>query len=191
MLHSFALNDVLFGLKIKTPGQTRELFNFVFEVATQALVETSRRVLDAFLFAGIAGTTLEHLSATTGLQASEVMEAIEDLVQRSLIEVSGTVEEKRYGVHRLTDTYLTSRDGTASQEISHLNLDYWLNKVKTQGYNLIRYESNNLYRAVERGILHDQLELSTKLLLQIQPGILSNFSSSFWLTFVVFNALSK
>jgi hypothetical protein len=181
MLHLFAPKHVLLALKSNKDRQPSKLFNFIFEAATNALVEPSRRALDVFLFASTTGITLEHVSAISGLQASEVTEAIEDLVQRSLIEVFSTVDERHYGIHRLTETYLASRVGATSHEISHLNLEYWLNRVKSQGSNLVRYESSNLYRAIERGMSLQQLDDCIKLLSRIHPGILSNYRSTIWL----------
>jgi tetratricopeptide (TPR) repeat protein len=181
ILHSFALKDALLGLKNRNDSRTSTLFDFIFEVAMKALTEPSRLVLDAFLFAGTAGTTLEHISAITGQHAFEDMELIEDLIHRSLVEVSGSVEVKRYGIHRLTETYLTSRGLSASQEISRLNLNYWLNQVMSLGHNLVKDETNNLHRGIELGVSLRQLDDCVKLLSRIQPGILSNYLSTFWL----------
>jgi hypothetical protein len=46
------------------------------------------------------------MRAITGLTEAELWPALQELRNRSLLEAQGTVQAKRYGIHRLTETFL-------------------------------------------------------------------------------------
>lgn len=52
------------------------------------------------------GATLDYLQALSGLGEEQLWPALHELRQRSLLEVRGSLHEKRYGIHRLTDSFL-------------------------------------------------------------------------------------
>lgn len=57
------------------------------------------------LAAGV-GVKPEQMQAMSGLAEQQLWPAITELVNRSLLEVRGTTWERRYGIHRLTESFL-------------------------------------------------------------------------------------
>lgn len=55
-----------------------------------------------------SGGEPRYLMAISGLQEATFWFAVQQLRARTLLEVRGTLEEKRYGVHRLTETFVRS-----------------------------------------------------------------------------------
>lgn len=54
------------------------------------------------------GVTFDHLQAITELSRAQVAAGINQLYKSSLMELRGTMQEKRYGIHQLTNTFLKS-----------------------------------------------------------------------------------
>ena len=53
-----------------------------------------------------SGGTPDYLRALSGLAEAQLWPALQELRNRSLLEVRGTAVEKQYGIHRLTETFL-------------------------------------------------------------------------------------
>jgi hypothetical protein len=51
---------------------------------------------------GAAGQLME----LTKLETSELNQALQQLAELSLVQVGGTLAERRYSIHRLTETFL-------------------------------------------------------------------------------------
>jgi len=47
-----------------------------------------------------------QLLALTGLEEDALNDALENLIMLSLVEANGGIEERRYRIHRLTETFL-------------------------------------------------------------------------------------
>jgi len=52
------------------------------------------------------GSNVEHLLAVSGLEMAELSHALDELTTCSLVEVGGGLNERRYSIHRLTETFL-------------------------------------------------------------------------------------
>ena len=52
------------------------------------------------------GGKLEQLISLSELEVEEVERGLEQLVNLSLVEVRGDIDERRYYIHRLTETFL-------------------------------------------------------------------------------------
>jgi len=52
------------------------------------------------------GGALKQLLAVSQLDASELGQALQQLASLSLVQVGGTLDERRYTIHRLTETFL-------------------------------------------------------------------------------------
>lgn len=78
----------------------------VYRQAWMTLKEDARELLQAMPLVGEEGGEVEQLQAISELNSMTIWAAITDLVNRSLIEVRGNYRKRRYGVHRLTTTFL-------------------------------------------------------------------------------------
>jgi hypothetical protein len=98
------LSLVLENLKQARGKRTDELYSYIYWQAWQALAPASRQVLLAMPLA--QDGTLAQLIALSELEADGVNQALEQLMALSLLEVRGDLEQHRYRIHRLTETFL-------------------------------------------------------------------------------------
>lgn len=100
------LPTILADLRQGHSDSTETLYRHIYRQAWQTLGEPSRILLESMPLVGQGGATPEQMLAATRLTEAELWPAIQQLTARSLIEVRGTVWERRYGIHRLTETFL-------------------------------------------------------------------------------------
>ena len=105
LLDVLPLNRLLAGLQRNHPDQVLEMYNHIFRQAWQTLSENGRKLLQSMPLA-LEPADVDYLLSISGLSEGEIWPAIEELRQRSLLEVHGDLHEKLYGIHRLTDTFL-------------------------------------------------------------------------------------
>lgn len=89
-------------------SETEEMYRHIYWQAWRSLTSEARTLLEAMPVATQVGVTLEHLLAISGLTQRQLGLAIKELTDCSLLEVRGTAWETRYGIHRLTETFLRS-----------------------------------------------------------------------------------
>lgn len=100
------LPAVLADLGRGRPGPIEDLYRNIYWEAWRALSDDARSLLQAMPLVSESGALPEQLVAISGLSETTLWPAVTELVSRSLLEVRGTVQERRYGIHRLTDTFL-------------------------------------------------------------------------------------
>lgn len=101
-----SLSVVLVDLNEARGRRTEALYEFIYRQAWELLDDTTRRVLLAMPLVAAPGTTLEHLAGFTGLSHNDLYDALEHLIRLSLVDVGGPLDERRYQIHRLTETFL-------------------------------------------------------------------------------------
>jgi hypothetical protein len=101
-----SLPQVLKDLMRSRPGPVEEMYRHIYLAAWQTLSPPARRLLQAMPLIAESGGQPEQLQAISRLSNQELWPAISELASRSLLEVRGTVWERRYGIHRLTQTFL-------------------------------------------------------------------------------------
>lgn len=92
-----------------TQAETREIeqmYRSIYWRAWQTLSEEGQTVLEMMPLAAAVGLTPEQMTAMTSLPPNRLWPTISELVNRSLLEVRGTTWERRYGIHRLTESFL-------------------------------------------------------------------------------------
>ena len=72
-----------------------------------ALSDVSRQLLQAMPLTGQEGGTVSNC-AISGLEGDAIWSAISQLVSRSLLETRDRLGKRRYGIHRLTETFLNT-----------------------------------------------------------------------------------
>jgi len=100
------LPAVLADLGHGRPGPIEDLYRNIYWEAWRALGDDARSLLQAMPLVSETGALPEQLLAISGLSDASLWPAVTELVSRSLLEVRGTVQERRYGIHRLTETFL-------------------------------------------------------------------------------------
>ncbi len=98
------LSHVLDNLQ-QARGQTvDELYTYIYWQVWRLLDVAGRRTLLVMPLA--QGGPLAQLLALTGLDLTDLSQALQQLVTLSLVQAGGSLEERRYTIHRLTETFL-------------------------------------------------------------------------------------
>jgi hypothetical protein len=87
-------------------GPIEDLYRNIYWEAWRALGDDARSLLQAMPLVSETGALPEQMLAISGLAEASFWPAVTELVSRSLLEVRGTVQQRRYGIHRLTETFL-------------------------------------------------------------------------------------
>jgi hypothetical protein len=103
-IHILPLSHVLENLQQAQGKKTEDLYTYIYWQAWQGLDTMSRSVLLVMPLA--QGGTLAQLTIVSGLAMPELNQALEHLITLSLVEVYGDIEDRRYRIHRLTETFL-------------------------------------------------------------------------------------
>jgi hypothetical protein len=105
-MHTLSLSQVVEDLREARGNTVDGLYRHIFWRAWHLLSEAARRVLAIMPLVGERGSTLEQLAALSGVGDQQVGEAVAQLVRLSLLVSRGTLEARRYSIHRLTETFL-------------------------------------------------------------------------------------
>lgn len=105
-LAALPLDQVLESLRAAEGKQVDELYTYIYWQAWHALDEAGRHTLLLMPLIAHQGGTFDHLLAVSELDAVTLRLALAQLVRRSLVEVRGDIAERRYAIHRLTETFL-------------------------------------------------------------------------------------
>ncbi|MFN2205898.1 MAG: NB-ARC domain-containing protein [Candidatus Promineifilaceae bacterium] len=101
-----SLPDIIAGLEKSRPGLIEDMYRAIYLEAWQTLSADAQDLLQAMPLVAHSGALPEQMQAISGLEESSFWSAVHELFTRSLLEVGGTVRERRYSIHRLTETFL-------------------------------------------------------------------------------------
>jgi hypothetical protein len=106
-LHDLTLDQVLQNLVAQRGEDIEAMYTRIYKRAWKLLTPTAQRVLSSMQSVSEAGATADYLQNAFGhIDDADFWPAIQSLHQRSLLEARGTIHEKKYGIHRLTRTFL-------------------------------------------------------------------------------------
>lgn len=100
------LPQILDDLAKSRTGPIEDLYRNIYWRAWKTLTKESQVLLQAMPLVSETGALPEQMKAISKLEDDLFWPALTDLVSRSLLEVRGSVYERRYGIHRLTETFL-------------------------------------------------------------------------------------
>jgi predicted DNA-binding protein (UPF0251 family) len=106
LLDVLPLPQILADLSQGRQGPVEDLYKHIYWQTWQILSQEARDLLQAMPLVSETGGLPPYLQEISGLSASQLWPAVQELRKRSLLEVRGTIHEKRYGIHRLTETFL-------------------------------------------------------------------------------------
>jgi hypothetical protein len=98
--------QILDDLTKNHAGPIEEMYRFIYLESWRLLSAEAQALLQAMPLVAGAGAKPEQMLAISQLSSDDFWPAVTELVARSLLEVRGTIHERRYGIHRLTDTFL-------------------------------------------------------------------------------------
>ena len=92
--------------RFSNQSQQTDLFRYIYLEAWESLSDAGKTVVLALTEAGESGFPFEHLHTVSGLSEEEVQQALERLILLSLVDLGGTLMERRYRLHRLTEVFI-------------------------------------------------------------------------------------
>jgi len=106
LTHIHSLTVVLHNLREARGLPAENLYTYVYRQSWDALDELHRQVLLAMPLVSIRGESLEFVASICGLPMATTADALHRLNQLSLVNVSGDLHHRWYGIHSLTRTFL-------------------------------------------------------------------------------------
>jgi DNA polymerase III delta prime subunit len=113
-IHTLSLPMALARFKAAKGKPVEELLNFIYANAWQVLDQDSRQVLQAMLLVTEEGGRLEQIAATAELDRDDTATCLQRLATLSLVNVGGSLKERRYSLHQLTQTFVAQRSSDDS-----------------------------------------------------------------------------
>ena len=99
-----SLPEVLDSLKQAKGRKDAELYSFIYWQAWNTLDEAGQQVLLMMPLA--QDGTVDQLMALTELERDDLNQALQKLAELSLVQIGGTLQQRRYTIHRLTETFI-------------------------------------------------------------------------------------
>lgn len=109
LLHVWPLETALRALQQGPGGDVERMYRHIFHTSWKTISANGRKVLQAMALAGNEGAETEQLQALTDLSEVALRESLNELVTRSLLELRSQKGKPRYGVHRLTETFVRNQ----------------------------------------------------------------------------------
>lgn len=100
------LSQILDGLAISRAGPIETMYRHIYWEAWRSLSQEGQQLLQAMPLVAETGALPEQMVAMSGLAEDHFWPAVTELFSRSLLDVRGNVRERRYSIHRLTETFL-------------------------------------------------------------------------------------
>ena len=106
-LRFHSLAHVLERFTQSTPlNKEADIFDYIYREIWESLQNASKMTLLALTQAGETGFNLQHLAEVADLPESTVSRSLEKLILLSLVDLTGSLFDKRYRLHRLTEVFL-------------------------------------------------------------------------------------
>lgn len=108
-LAQLPLGHVLRNLERAGGQAARHLYDYVYRESWNALDDAARRLLVSMLLIAPTGADCEYLAQISGLTDDALDDALTELADLALAQVSGPVETPLYSLHPFTATFLRAQ----------------------------------------------------------------------------------
>lgn len=105
-MYTLPLSKVVDNLRRARGQSVEDLYRHIYWQSWSLLTDHARQVLAIMPLIAEGGGGLEQLAALSELDDESLPEALKQLVALCLVNVQGAVDDRRYGIHRLTETFL-------------------------------------------------------------------------------------
>lgn len=105
-MHTLSLPKVVADLRQARGQSADDLYRFVYWSSWNLLNDEARRVLAIMPLVAESGGGLEQIATLSTLADEPLTAALQQLVALSLVNVRGAIADRRYSIHRLTETFL-------------------------------------------------------------------------------------
>lgn len=105
-MHTLSLSQVVDDLRQARGRSVEELYRHIYWRAWHLLGQDAQQVLAIMPLVAESGGGLAQIEALGELDGQRLTAALKQLVLLSLVNVRGALEDRRYSIHRLTETFL-------------------------------------------------------------------------------------
>lgn len=106
-LRFHSMSRVLRRFSQSVAATSREgIFDYIYQEIWDSLDDNTKTALLALTHAGESGFTFDHIAALTELPETILSQSLEQLILLSLVDLEGSLFERRYRLHRLTEVFL-------------------------------------------------------------------------------------
>jgi hypothetical protein len=105
-LQILPLAQVLDNLREAKGKRAEELYTFIYWSAWQRLPAAAQEILTLMPLFAQNGADLAAIRRVSDLDEDELVESLTYLAKLSLVNLSGDLHTRRYGIHRLTESFL-------------------------------------------------------------------------------------
>jgi len=100
------LASILSDLEATRPGPIEDLYRYIYWESWRTLSSDAQALLQAMPLVAESGALPEQMKEISSLVEKAFWPAVTELITRSLLEVRGSIHDRRYGIHHLTDSFL-------------------------------------------------------------------------------------
>lgn len=105
-MYALSLPKVIESLQEARGRSVEDLYRHIYWQSWRLLTDHARKLWSIMPLVAEGGGEVEHLAILSELDDESLLEALKQLATLCLVNVRGTVDERRYGIHRLTVTFL-------------------------------------------------------------------------------------
>ncbi len=105
-MHTLSLSRVVEDLRQAQGRRVDELYRYIYWRSWHMLSNEARRVLAIMPLVAESGGGLDQIATLCELDEPGMLAGLKALVDLCLVNVQGTLEARRYKIHRLTETFL-------------------------------------------------------------------------------------
>ncbi|MFK7800934.1 MAG: NB-ARC domain-containing protein [Anaerolineae bacterium] len=106
------LEKILADLE-KGRGDAAVIYQTIFRHTWNTLSAESQLLLQSMAMSGaVEGVSASKMQETSGLAVETFWNTVDELLLRSMLEVRGPLNNRRYGIHRLTEAFIDMEIGT-------------------------------------------------------------------------------
>jgi hypothetical protein len=102
-LRFYSLRQVLSRFSSDTISNEKGLFDYIYRENWESISDQEKETLLALTQAGESGFTFEELSSRVSLSEEVLFQSLENLILLSLVDRAGSLWERCYRLHRLTE----------------------------------------------------------------------------------------
>ncbi|MGD8792823.1 MAG: NB-ARC domain-containing protein [Anaerolineae bacterium] len=105
-MHSLSLPRVVEDLREARGRSVEDLYRHIYWRSWNLLDEAARRVLVVMPLVAEEGGRLSQVAAVSGVGGDRLGDALKQLDTLCLLNIGGTLQDRRYSIHRLTESFL-------------------------------------------------------------------------------------
>ncbi|RPI58659.1 MAG: hypothetical protein EHM56_01205 [Chloroflexi bacterium] len=105
-MYTLSLSKVIDNLRQARGRSVEDLYRYIYWQSWSLLTDQARKVLAIMPLVAQSGGQLEHIATLSEVENGPLLDVLQQLIALCLVNVRGSVDDRRYSVHRLTETFL-------------------------------------------------------------------------------------